>query len=202
MKRVLLVTDGMVHPPFWARKALVKAFEGLDGFEFISIRSLENLPGDVDSFAAMVLYFHHKEISNEALTTLKDFVLHGGGILGVHSATASFKQEEAYFEILGGRFTGRGPVERFDVTPVIDGTLFDGIPAFRVGDELYIHELQPGIETHFTAIYQGEEIPAVWTYHYGSGRVCYAVPGHTAESLKNSTYQKVLRRGLLWVSKS
>jgi uncharacterized protein len=199
MKKVLLVTDGVFHPPLFARKALSKMLAELDGFEFQHMRSMEKLPNNLSDFSALVIYVHHKKISDSALETLDGFVSNGGGILGVHTATASFKQQMHYFEILGGRFTGHGPVEHFEVKPVSESTLFAGIPAFTVKDELYIHEFQPGIDVHFTAEHEGQDIPAVWTRQYGKGRVCYMVPGHTTASMRNRIYQKVLQRGLTWV---
>jgi type 1 glutamine amidotransferase len=210
MKKVLLVTDGIFHPPFLARKSLHKMLaatplpqgegQGVrEGYEFQHIRSMEALPGNLVDFSAMVIYIHHKTISDQALAALDDFVSKGGGILGVHTATAAFKEQRHYFEILGGRFIGHGPVEAFEVKPVADSEIFAGIPAFTVADELYVHELQPGITAHFTATHAGQEVPIVWTYHYGQGRVCYAVPGHRTETMHNETYQKVLQLGLAWV---
>jgi type 1 glutamine amidotransferase len=160
---------------------------------------MEKLPNDLSGFFALVVYIHHKIISDGALKTFDAFVSNGGGILGVHTATASFKQQRHYFEILGGRFTGHGPVETFEVRPVSESNIFAGIPAFTVKDELYIHEFQPGNDVHFTANHEGQDVPAVWTRQYGKGRVCYTVPGHTTASMRNKTYQKVLQRGLTWV---
>lgn len=198
MKRVLLVTDGLFHPPLPARMTLRETLTKLDGFIFQHVRSMEKLPNDLGSFSAIVIYIHHKKISEKALAQLDGFVSNGGGILGVHTATASFKQQMHYFEILGGRFTGHGPIERFEVSRM-KNEIFGDIKDFVVKDELYIHELQPGIETHFTARHEGEDVPVVWTYQYGQGRVCYAVPGHTTATMRNETYQMILQRGLKWV---
>jgi type 1 glutamine amidotransferase len=198
MKKVLLVTDGFFHPPLMARMALHKTLAELDGFEFQHIRSMEKLPINLNGFSAMVIYVHHKKISDSALSKLDKFVSSGGGILGVHTATASFKQQIRYFEILGGRFAGHGPIENFEVSRMND-EIFGDIGDFVVKDEIYIHDLQPGIETHFTAKHEGEDVPVVWTYQFGQGRVCYAVPGHTTATMRNETYQKVLQRGLAWV---
>ena len=198
MKKVLLVTDGLFHPPLPARMILRKTLTGLDGFKFQHVRSMEKLPNDLGSFSAIVIYLHHKKISDSALETLDGFVTSGGGMLGVHTATASFKQQMRYFEILGGRFTGHGPIERFEVSRVKD-KIFSEIDDFVVKDELYIHELQPGIEMHFTARHVGEDVPVVGTYRYEQGRVCYAVPGHTTSTMRNETYQMILQRGLKWV---
>lgn len=197
-QRILLVTDGIFHPTYVGRLALHRALKQLKGFSFRHISSLEKLPPKLDTFSALVLHYHHKTISETALEKLKSYVMQGGGILAIHAATASFKDTLPYFEILGGRFIGHGPVERFDVEKLKDG-VFDGIDNFGVTDELYIHELNPNIDVHFTAKHEDKDIPVVWTYRYGNGKVCYAVPGHTTESMRNGTYQELLKRGLVWV---
>jgi type 1 glutamine amidotransferase len=199
MNRVLLVTAGIVHPPFSARKVLHRTLAELDGYEFQHVRSMEKLPGNLNEFSAIVIYLHHQGISEAALSALDEFVTEGGGILGVHTATAAYKKHKRYVKILGGGFIGHGLIEPFEVKPLPDSEIFAGIPAFTVKDELYIHELQPGIKPHFTATHEGKEVPIVWTYHYGQGRVCYAVPGHRTETMREGTYQKILKRGLEWV---
>jgi type 1 glutamine amidotransferase len=78
--------------------------------------------------------------------------------------------------------------------------VFQGIPAFGVKDELYIHELRPGITPHFVTLHDGQTVPVVWTQQYGAGRICVAAPGHSSRTLENKDYQKVLQQGLLWVS--
>jgi type 1 glutamine amidotransferase len=198
MKNILLVTDGFVHPPYGGRRALHRALAQLEGYSFRHARSLGQLPVDVDSYAALVLYYHHKIISAAALDRLDSFVKNGGGVLAIHSATASFKDQPHYFDIIGGRFTGHGPVENFEVQQV-KGDVFGEIGDFIVKDELYLHELHPGIDVHFEAQHAGQAVPVVWTYRYGQGKVCYAVPGHTAESMKHPAMQEILRRGLQWV---
>jgi type 1 glutamine amidotransferase len=199
MKRVWLVSDGLVHPPITARRILHKVMAGTAGFTVERSRSLGAPPPDLRSLAAVVIYFHHQRISRRALSRLDAFVREGGGLLGVHSATASFKVEPGYHRILGGRFVGHGPVEAFEVTPVDGSDLFAGLSAFTVKDELYDHELEAEIEPHFTARLGEREIPVVWTRRYGRGRVCYACPGHRAATLRDETYQKVLQRALAWV---
>ena len=201
MKNILLVTSGIFHPPISARKVLHETLAELDGFEFQHIRSMEKLPGDIDGFSAIVIYLFHQKISKSALDSLDNFVSNGGGLLGVHTATAAYKNDLHYFEILGGQFIGHGPIAPFEVKPVPESEIFAGIPSFTVKDELYVHELQPGITPHFTATHEGQEVPIVWTYHYGQGRVCYAVPGHRTETMRDEVYQRVLKRGLVWVCK-
>jgi len=196
-RNILLVTSGVFHPPYFGRLALHEALKQLDGFTFRHVPSLERLPANLDQYSAMVLYYHGKTISDAALARLDGFVGGGGGVLALHSATASFKDSKRYSEILGGRFIGHGPVENFEVTGR-KYDIFNGIAPFTIRDELYIHDLQPGVDVHFTTRQEGREAPVVWTHSYGAGRVCYAVPGHTTNSLKHPAMQEILRRGLKW----
>ena len=199
---ILLVASGFFHPPFAAVQRL-RSLLRASSFRLVHVSSMDHLAGmDLSPFAALVLYFHQKRISDAALAAFDGFVANGGGLLALHAATASFKGTPRYFEILGGRFTGHGPVEEVTLTPAPDDPIFGGIPAFSITDELYLHELQAGVRPHFTAPHGGEEVPLVWTYRYGHGRVCYACPGHRTAALKNPHYQKVLMRGLEWVCRN
>lgn len=198
-RSVLLVTDGIVHPSLAGRWALNRALRAVPGLCFEQVHSLENLPADVERFAALVLYFHHKTLSSSALARLDGHVRQGGGILALHSATASFKDCLPYFEILGGRFIGHGKVEPFEMVNR-GGGAFDDLPNFTMTDELYLHDLSADIQIHFTARHAGQEVPVVWTRHYERGKVCYAGPGHTAGSMNHPVYQDLLRRGLAWVA--
>ncbi|MCX6066482.1 MAG: ThuA domain-containing protein [Chloroflexi bacterium] len=197
LRKILLVTSGLFHPPYFGRMAVHLALKSMDGFAFQHISALGKLPANLGDFSAMVLYFHHKTIPDAALKQLEGFVSSGGGILAIHSATASFKAAKGYFDILGGRFSGHGPVQDFEIVGQQTG-IFDGVMPFRIKDELYLHELQPGIEVHYTASLQGQHIPVVWTYRYGRGKICYAAPGHTVESMKHPAMQEILRQGLKW----
>jgi type 1 glutamine amidotransferase len=200
--KVLFVSAGIVHPPLLARIWLGRLFSGLEGFQVLESRSIEALRQmDPSSLHCLVLYMHQKSISKAALEILDAYVSDGGGVLGIHSATASFKKSTAYFKILGGRFTGHGPIERFEIRPCQDqDEIFGTIPPFAVKDELYIHELEPDIRVHFVTERAGEEIPMVWTRRHGQGRVCYVEPGHRTASLRHPALQEILKRGLIWAS--
>ena len=198
-RHVLLVTDGIIHPPLTGRWALHRALRLLPGFQFTRIRSLEKLPASLERFAAMVLYFHHESLSPAALDSLDRYVRQGGGILALHSATASFKDCRPYFEILGGRFAGHGPVQPFELVNQ-NSQIFGEIPNFTVTDELYLHDWHSQIQVHFTVAREGQEVPVVWTRLHERGKICYAGPGHTAGSMTHPVYQSLLRRGLEWVA--
>jgi len=203
-KKILLVLAGWVHPPYRGRSLLRSALAELPGFTFDEVATLaEAVAHGLDGYDALVLYFHHRNdaLSAEELAAFTDYVRAGGGVLAVHSATASYKRTPAYFDVLGGRFIGHGPVEPIEVRPrAADDDLFDGIETFTVKDELYLHELAPDIQVRFETTHEGQMQPMVWTRAVGAGRVCYSCPGHRSESMAHPSVQEILRRGLRWVS--
>ena len=200
---VLLVLAGWVHPPYRGRLLLKRVLRELSGFSFDEVSSLaEAVSCGLAGYRAAVLYYHHKSavLTDGQIGAFRTFVGRGGGVLAVHSATASYKATPAYFEILGGRFVGHGPVGPIIVQPAeAADPIFGGIGPFTVRDELYLHELQPDIRVHFTATYQGKAEPMVWTREVGAGRVCYLCPGHRAASMRVPAVQEILRRGVHWV---
>ena len=200
---VLLVSSGFFHPSWLARQRLKRNLT-MPGYVFRPIASLQVLPRlDTFSFRAIVLYFHHKTISPSALACLDEFVRRGGGVLAVHSATASFKQEPRYFEILGGRFREHGAILTFEVSPTPSAEdVFGRVSPFQIKDELYLHDLAPEITVHFETRQDGESVPVVWTRQYGAGRVCYVMPGHTVMSMEHPAVHHILKRGLAWVCQS
>ncbi|MCB8984904.1 MAG: ThuA domain-containing protein [Ardenticatenaceae bacterium] len=201
MKQVLSVSTGFFHPPFAARRIVDRVLTAVARIQLSHARSLNSIGGlDMSRFAALVLYYHREHLALDALEAFERFVQNGGGVLAIHSATASFKGQTRYFDILGGEFAGHGPVEPFTIEPALaEDPLFGGIGAFSVTDELYIHDLRPDMTVHFTATYAGEPQPIVWTRTVGRGRVCYVVPGHRTATMRQPQMQEILRRGVKWI---
>jgi type 1 glutamine amidotransferase len=174
----------------------------MPGYRLRRVASLQALPQrSPASFQGMVLYYHHETISAASLESLENFVRQGGGILAVHSASASFKQEARYYDILGGHFVEHGPIETFQVQPALQDDIFDGIPAFSVQDELYRHEYDPLNRVHFYTTVGEEREPVVWTRRLGAGRVCYCSLGHTTSAMRHPQVRQILQRGLAWACK-
>jgi type 1 glutamine amidotransferase len=199
---ILLVSAGLFHPSLPCRFWLHRALAALPGYRFSRASSLEALPRlPLDSFRALVLYVHHDTLSAAALDRLDAYLGRGGGLLALHSASASYKEELRFYEILGGRFVRHGPVEEFAVQPSApDDEIFGGIPAFSVRDELYRHEYDLENRIHLYTQVGGEREPVVWTRRWGQGRVCYCALGHTVGAVRHPQTQQILDRGLAWAS--
>lgn len=200
MKRVLLISAGLVHPPILARLSLRRLLERQADLSVHAIHSLEEVQEEFLDYSAWILYYHQRSLSSKALSLLQQYVSKGGGILAIHSATASFKECPAYFEVLGGRFLSHGKVTNFEIVPTLQSTIFPTFERFSVRDEIYLHELNPAIQVHFVTEFEQQRLPVVWSYSYGKGRVLYAMPGHRSASLASPAYQRLLLQGLAWVT--
>jgi uncharacterized protein len=199
---ILLVSDGLFHPSvparFWLRRALL----ALPGYPFERVSSLEALSGEAAaSYRAIVLYVHHEKISTAALDALDQFLDAGGGLLALHSASASYKNRPRFYDMLGGHFVEHGPVEEFLVEPAAaPDDIFRGLPAFSVRDELYRHEYDAANHVHFYTEVDGVREPVVWTRRHGRGRVCYCALGHTVGVMCQAEVQQIVQRGLVWAA--
>ncbi|MCP4132080.1 MAG: ThuA domain-containing protein [bacterium] len=201
-KNVLYISAGLMHPSLKARRYLKKLLSSIEEVTLTTATGIESAKklrqGNYD---AVVLYLHRQDISDEALDALCDFVAQGGGLVGVHSATASFKSSNRFFDLLGGRFILHEAVIDFTVRQGEGKTgIFGPVGDFVVHDELYIHECKDDIDIHFYVREKEQEHPIVWTREYGNGRVCYVEPGHCASSIENEAMREILRKGVLWVS--
>jgi len=195
-KHVLLISAGLFHPSVFARK---RHFEIISGK--CTIVQTPSIEGACilkrGMFDAVVIYLHRQKISDEALFAIESFTAHGGGLMGIHSATASFKQSRDWFNLMGGRFVSHEEVIPF--TCISKGSEIFTPESFTVQDELYIHETRPGISVSYTTEKSGKAVPVVWTQNYGKGRVCYIEPGHVAASLDVPEVATIIREGLSWV---
>ena len=199
---VLLVSAGLFHPSLLCRFWLRRALDALPGYRFTQASSLEALPRlSLDPFRAIVLYVHNDTLSAAALDCLDDYLQRGGGLLALHSASASYKEEPRFYEILGGQFVRHGPVEEFAVQgSATEDEVFGRIPSFSVRDELYRHEYDAANRIHLHTVVDGEREPVVWTRRWSQGRVCYCSLGHTIGAVRHPQVHQILDRGLAWVS--
>lgn len=199
---VILVSSGIFHPNLLARATLRRILSGAERFSLRKVASLEQaVELDWADYAALVLYVHHKRISDEALAWLDGYLRGGGGLLALHSASASFKALQRYQAMLGGRFRAHGRVSRFRVRPGEGAARQFGVDApFEVFDERYLHEMIEVDSVDFVSEGPEGAEPFVWTRRHGAGRVCYCAAGHTAASLRHPQVQRILVNGLIWAA--
>jgi type 1 glutamine amidotransferase/glyoxylase-like metal-dependent hydrolase (beta-lactamase superfamily II) len=130
-----------------------------------------------------------------------DFVEGGGGFLILHNALGLYPEGGPYLRLAGGRYTGHGPLERFQVE-VVDGEhpVTRGVKDFTVADEQHAPEYDKD-KVHLLLRGRSDEgkiTAAGWAYEPGRGRLCHLAPGHTREALLHPMYQLLLRNAVTW----
>jgi uncharacterized protein len=208
--RVLFVTgkdrqyhDHMVITPVY------EEFLSAAGFSVTSTTDLDAfLPANVKEYDVILLNTIGQELSREQERGLLDAVIGAEwgdtgkpkGLVGLHTAAASFKGSPEYQRMLGGRFLTHpaiGPEYRFDIVnpghPVTQG-----VSAFSLCDELYLLETYPPMEVLVSCMFNGFERPIAWAKPYGRGRVFYSALGHGPEQVKNSNFQRLIVNAVRW----
>lgn len=145
---------------------------------------------------------------------LLDWVKAGGGIVGIHAATDTFRERgdspgwAGFREMMGGQFVSHGPqseVELLIQDPKHPAT--KELPSkFKVTEEIYLLKdwsrdkvrVLIALDKHPNSGEPGD-YPIAWVHQYGKGRVFYTSLGHREDLMQTENYKKHLRGGIRWV---
>ena len=206
MKKVLYIYGG---PPWHATEAggkmlaemLVRggkyALEMTDDLD-----ALIGLPeGD---YAAVVLYATKltDELTPPREEGLLRFVRGGGGFVGLHSASDTFRGSRAFVDMLGSEFLVHPAHHDFPMTVVDkDHYITARMVDFTLNEDQYqLQSFSPDNRVLMTSMWQGKRVPQLYVRHYGQGRVVYLGPGHTARTWSHPEFQKLLTRSVAWAT--
>lgn len=211
---------GYVHDNRQASVDCIKSLGKTYGFDV----DASDDPNDINEanlkkYAAIIL----SNTNNETFDTdaqklaFQRFVLAGGGLVGIHSASGSERQWPWFASVLGGRFKRHPPLQPFDIK-VIDPTH----PStkhlkqmWKWEDECYyLDHLNPGMNVllavdlrtindekmvEYPGATFGNLFPLCWSQNIGMSRQWYTALGHKIEYYSDPTYQKHLAGGITWV---
>ncbi len=142
---------------------------------------------------------------------LRDYLAHGGGWMGVHSAAGTEYDWPYYEGLVGARFDGHPPLSRASVDVADrdhDATAHLG-PRWTLDDEWYNFRGQPPSSARLLLTidesqYQGGTMGAVhplaWCRDYGGGRSFYTALGHTDEAYADPAFRRHLLGGLRYAA--
>jgi len=207
MKRILYVYGGPeFHPTELAGKILGKLLKSDGRFEVEMSNNLDvftNLPSG--NYSAVVVYTtgFYNDLTPEREKGLLNFIRNGGGFIGLHSATDSFRSSRAYIDIIGGEFLTHPPQHEFKVF-IADREHYLTIrmPDFDIYDEMYhLQNYDPSkVKLLAYTIWQGKQMPMAYAREYGKGRVVYLANGHTLQAWNHPEFRKLLIRAIAWTT--
>lgn len=194
------------HPTELAGEILKRLLEndGRFGLEMSNdLNIFTNLPNR--DYSTVVLYTtgFYNDLTPEREKGLLDFIYNGGGFVGIHSATDSFRNSRAYIDMIGGEFLTHPSQHEFKIYIADrDHYLTIRMPDFSIFDEMYhLQNYNPNkVKLLAYTIWQGKQIPMVYAREYGKGRVVYLANGHTLQALNHPEFQKLLIRAIAWTT--
>lgn len=144
---------------------------------------------------------------------LVNWVKSGKAFIGMHAATDTLKNMQAYYEMINGSFAGHpwggGGTYTFanhePSHPAV--AMFES--EFQWKDEIYQYSnFNPASVRVLLSIDMAKSqpqapyhVPVSWVRDVGTGRLFYTNLGHNASSWENETYQKHIVAGIRWALK-
>ena len=206
---VALVTDsrGFVHDvvkPIDGESVVVATLRGIVEDDLGG--ELRHVPdaADLDLEGVDVVAFYTTGDIPTDLDALTEFVRGGGGMLGVHCAADTLKQDERWRSLVGGVFESH-PWNAGDTV-----TLQTHAPDFLAGrtleEEVYAFrnfdpdgsQVLASLDMARTAKKRPEHVPVAWLRNVGDGRVAYTSLGHRRDVWEADWYQKHLASLVAW----
>lgn len=157
-------------------------------------------------------------MSEEGLEALFTWIRNGGGFIGFHSATDSFKSSgdtpTPYIEMIGGEFVTHGAQFRGTIKKVSAGhPAVASLPdSWKLQDEWYIFRLLNKETMHVLAMleigrerkkqdkYDIADYPMIWCSAYGKGRVLYNGMGHREDVWEHDTFKAMVEEHIRWAA--
>lgn len=160
------------------------------------------LEQNLEKHDVLVIYTTGDHLTQDQVAGLVRSVAAGKGVVGLHGATASFKENHEYIALIGGKFIGHPPLQRLHIR-VVDSEhpITAGIAEFDIVDELYLVDCDPAtFRVLLDCEHEGKRVPVAWVRPFGKGRVFYLSLGHGPETHTHPIYQELVYRGIMWVS--
>jgi type 1 glutamine amidotransferase len=199
--RVLFMVGGPYHDNPELYPILQKMLEGTGDFTVTLSRDLDQFKAEnIKNYDLVVMYTTRLNPTKEQEQGLIDFVANGKGFVGIHCATDTFRDSDAYWKLVGGRFRTHGH-ELFKVN--ITGkshAIVKGMSNFEINDESYSDDFHPGSKVIVLARRPKDGEPSAWVQYYGKGRVFVTGLGHDKVAWNNLAFQELVARGSEWAT--
>jgi type 1 glutamine amidotransferase len=215
-KPVVLIfskTNGFHHACIPVGIEAIKKLGQQNGFSVeTSTDSLDFNPENLKKYAEIIfLCPTGKVFGPEQELALKQYIEHGGGFVGIHSATDCEYDWPWYGQLVGGYFKSH-PKQQEAKLLVVDKNhpSTSGLPDVWVRkDEWYNFKyLNPDVtvlikidESSYTGGENGNNHPMAWYHKFDGGLAFYTELGHTDESYADPLYLKHLLGGIEWAMK-
>lgn len=214
--QVLVVTGGhgFEEQPF---EAMFTSFENMN-CTFFALKDDSEIFEDITDwpYDVIVLYNMSQKISEKRQQHFLQLLEEGVGLVVLHHAIAAFKDWPEYRKIIGAKYwltdTKEDGVkhrksqweEGVDMPLHIEDAahpVVAGLDDFVIHDETYKgYDLQPDNHLLLSCDLPGSQKEVAWTRSYSNAKVCLIQPGHGKEAHSDTSYRRLVRQAIEWVS--
>jgi type 1 glutamine amidotransferase len=142
----------------------------------------------------------------------------GGGLVGIHSASATESEFPYYVASIGAQFATQGPGLEAATVRMVPGShpITDGLPAaLTATDEWYAFQTRPEDSTGMQMLFALDEDtlpadfpamnkvgyhPIAWAHELYGGRVFYTAMGHNPDDYADPSFLEILGRAVEWAA--
>ena len=200
--KVLFEVNGCCHDFKGLPAMLADKLKATGDFEFTITEDRDELiPSRISNYDVALFYTQGSDMTPNQEKGLTEFIKSGKGYAGIHCASDTFKNSDAYWQLVGGRFKGHSSGTFPVHFTVRNHEITKGLEDFSITDETYVHDYNPNSKLVVLARRVTDDEPSVWVQNYGEGRVFFTGLGHGKEAWENPTFQTLVTRGLYWVAK-
>ena len=212
---------GYVHENIAASVAAVKKLGAEAGLEVDVTDDPEYFePSRLSRYAVLVFANTNNEafLTDQQRDAFKGYIEHGGGFVGLHSASGSERSWPYFASVLGGRFVEHPPQQVLTVE-VLDQTspFTKGLAAqVQHKDECYFFtlmnpDIHPLLGVRRSTLVNTEKmkldlksypemLPVAWYHTFDGGREFYLALGHNKEDYDDPMILNLIRHGIKWAS--
>jgi len=199
--KVLFEVGGPVHNSVELPAMLKRVLEDTKQFAVTVTDDRDQFTeANIKKYDVVLIYTTSGALTEAQEKGLVSFVQNGKGLVGIHSATDSFHNSDAYWKLLAGRFVGHGSgTFKVKITGK-NHVIVQGMSDFEITDETYRHTFHKDSKPIVLMRREEDGEPAAWVQYYGKGRVFVTGLGHGKEAWENPSFQKLIERALLWAN--
>lgn len=199
---VFVGTEGIYHDHAGHGVFLTEMLSASGDITAACSRDYDALSNSLDDYDVVLFFTDIGVLTEQQEQSLLRFIDQGGGFFGLHTAAASFQECEGYHGMLNAFFDGHSKYMDFSVTVTDpDHPITRGISDFTITDELYYLKHDPARSHHLMQAYDPTKDAThvmAFTHTFGDGRVFFFALGHDEAALENTSFQEIVRRGVLW----
>ena len=203
---ILYIGGGSYHDELRKAAVLRKLLEVEQGYFVTYTEDYDVFVNGLQKYDMILINSHISKLTDIQYTSLLNAVREGMPLLGIHAASASFrnsgsKARPEFYKMLGAKFDHHPKMHEFEIQLKQGNGLIDATYAnYSVMDELYYYSnYQSENNVLLTASFDNKPSPMAWTKNYGKGKVFFTAIGHSPAVSADKNFQNLILFATEWL---